>query len=153
MIVSLFEALGLMVNKVKSLLTPAQLIEFLGLRINSRNLRLSLPLQKGKKIQDANKLLQHQALSAKELAIFIGNVTATSRARSQAPLHYRALLMQFYSTIAGNNSQVHTDKYAAQVLMNEEMRRDLQWWATTESWTLGTTICSTNPTTFQDNKS
>ena len=33
MIVNLFEALGLMVNKVKSLLTPTQLIEFLGFQI------------------------------------------------------------------------------------------------------------------------
>ena len=44
MIVSLFETLGLMVNKVQSLLTATQLIEFLGFQINSCNLRLSLPL-------------------------------------------------------------------------------------------------------------
>ena len=149
MIVSLFKALGLMLNKVKSLLIPTQLIEFLGFQINSCNLRLSLPLKKGKKIQqDANKLLQRQALSAKEPAIFIGKVTATSRALWQVPLHYRALQRQFNSAIAGNNSQEHTDKHAAQVLMNEEMRRDLQWWAMTESWTLGTPISTPNPPTL-----
>ena len=50
MIVNPFEALGFMVNKVKSLLTPTQLIEFLGFLIDF-NLSVSLSLEKGKKVQ------------------------------------------------------------------------------------------------------
>jgi len=66
MIVSLFEALCLMVNKTRSLLTPTQLIEFLGFIINSHDLRLSLPLEKIRKIQqEAVKFLQHQTLSVR----------------------------------------------------------------------------------------
>ena len=40
LIVHLFEALGLMVNKTKSLLLPTQSLEFLGFIINSRTLKV-----------------------------------------------------------------------------------------------------------------
>ena len=81
LIVNLFEALSLMVNKTKSLQTPTQSIEFLGFLINSHTLRLTFPTEKGRKIQqEATKLLQRQVLSARELAMFSGKVTATSRA-------------------------------------------------------------------------
>ena len=154
LIVNLFEALGLMVNKVKSLLTPTQLIEFLGFQINSCNLLLSLPLEKGKKIrQEACKLLQRHTLSAREMAIFIGKVSATSRALWQAPLHHRALQRSLNSVIAGDASQEQAlqeqpDRYTAQVLMNPELKRDLQWRAMTELWTLGTAICTPSSPTL-----
>ena len=75
MIVNLFKALGLSkitfnINSVES---------FWGFQINSSNLKFSLPPEKSRKIQqEASKLLQCQVLSARELAIFIGKVTATS---------------------------------------------------------------------------
>ena len=92
--------------------------------------------------QEASKLLQRQALSARELAVFSGKVTATSRALWQAPLHYRALQKKLNSVIMGSDSQEHTDKYTAQVKMDQEMIRDLQCWSTMELWSLGTSICT-----------
>ena len=104
-----------MVNKPKSLLTPTQSIEFLGFLINSLELRLTLPSEKARKIQqDAVKLLQHQVLTARELAIFIGKITATSRALWQAPLHYRAL-----QRALNGRGQEQSDRYTTQQL-NEE---------------------------------
>ena len=145
LIVSLFEALGLMVNRPKSLLTPTQSIEFLGFLINSHIQKLFLPLEKSRKIlQEAAKLLRQQTLTARELAMFIGKVTATSRALWQAPLHYRALQRALNSVIAGNDSQELSDRYKIQVLMNDEMKKDLQWWTTLDLWNVGTPICSTS---------
>ena len=58
MIVNLFKTLGLMANKVKSLLTPIQLIKYLGFQINSCDVKLSLPPEKSRKLQqEASKLL------------------------------------------------------------------------------------------------
>ena len=145
LIVSLFEALGLMVNRPKSLLTPTQSIEFLGFLINSHIQRLFLPSEKSRKIlQEVAKLLRQQTLTARELAMFIGKVTATSRALWQAPLHYRALQRALNSVIAGNDSQELSDRYKIQVLMNDEMKKDLQWWTTLDLWNVGTPICSTS---------
>jgi len=62
MILSLLEALGLMVNKIKFLLKPTELIEFLGFIINSHNLRLPLPhwcaLNKISKQIDSSSIIQ-----------------------------------------------------------------------------------------------
>ena len=139
LIVYLFEALGLMVNKTKSLLTPTQSLEFLGFLINSHTLSLTLPSEKSRKIQqEAAKLLQRHALSARELAMFIGKDTATSRALWQAPLHYRALQRKLNSAIAGNDL---TDRYTVQILIDDEMKKDLQWWTTMDSLLVGTLIC------------
>ena len=92
LICRLFEALGLMVNMKKSLLTPTQIIEFLGFQISSCALTLSLPPEKSRKIQlKAQTLLKCQTLPARNLAIFIGKAVATSKALQQAPLYYRAL--------------------------------------------------------------
>ena len=43
----LFESLGLMINTQKSLLTPAQQIEFVGFQINSDSMTINLPSEKG----------------------------------------------------------------------------------------------------------
>lgn len=40
-----------------------------------------------------------------------------------------------------DNSWERTDKYAAQVLMDQEMRTNLQWWEMIELWILGTPVC------------
>ena len=115
-----------------------------------------LTLEKGKKIQqEACKLLQRHTLSAREMAIFIGKVSATFRAPWQASLHYRALQRNLNSVIAGDASQEQAlqeqpDRYTPQVLMKPELKRDLQWWAMTELWTLGTAICTPSSPTELD---
>ena len=144
LIVYLFKALGLMVNKTKSLLSPTQSIEFLGFIINSHmhTLSLTLPSEKSRKIQqEAVKLLQRHVLSVRELAMLIGKVTATSRALWQAPLHYRALQRKLNSAITGNNL-TDLDRYSAQVLIDDKMKKDLQWWTTMDLLTVGVPICS-----------
>ena len=92
LICRLFKAVGLMVNMKKSLLTPTQIIEFLGFQISFCALTLSLPPENSRKIQlKAQTLLKCQTLPARDLTVFIGKVVATSKALQQAPLYYRAL--------------------------------------------------------------
>ena len=50
LICQLFESLGLIVNQKKSILTPTQELEFLGFRLCSMTMRLSLPPKKLRKI-------------------------------------------------------------------------------------------------------
>ena len=50
LICQLFGSLGLIVNQKKSILTPTQELEFLGFRVCSMTMRLSLPSEKLRKI-------------------------------------------------------------------------------------------------------
>ena len=61
----LFESLGLMVNMKKSILTPTQELEFLGFHLCSETMRLSIPSEKLRKIQqDPRHMLDQQSMSA-----------------------------------------------------------------------------------------
>jgi len=86
LICQLFEALGLMVNCENSQLIPKQEMEFLGIRVNSTPLNLGLPAEKMRKIQqNARAFFNQQLVSVRDLARFVGKVTATVRAIWQAP--------------------------------------------------------------------
>ena len=89
----LFEALGLLINKKKSLLIPAQCLEFLGFQICSCTLVISVPKEKLCKIsQDAYRLLHQMTVSVRELARFVGKGVATVRGISVAPLDQPLLM-------------------------------------------------------------
>jgi len=130
-ICQLFEALGLMINRKKSLLSPIQLLEFLGFQVCSTTLRFLIPREKLRKIwQDAHHLLQQTTVSLRELARFIGKTTATVRALPAAPLHYRAIqkLMNSVSPSIPCQSEVN-EKFSTRVHLSKEARTDLTWWA------------------------
>ena len=146
LVCNLFEALGLMVNTKKSILNPAQLIEFLGFQINSLTMKFTLPSEKGKKIQqEAANLLKSQSIPARYLAIFVGKVAATSRAVAQAPLHYRTLQRPLNSTISRHNPLEHSDRFDAQIALDNEVMTDLQWWSTLDKQTAESPICPLQP--------
>jgi len=68
-----FENLGLIVNHKKSILNPAQELEFLGFRLCSATMLLSIPTEKIPKIQqDTRRILQQASVSMREIARFVG---------------------------------------------------------------------------------
>ena len=56
----LLEALGFIINKEKSVLSPAQKLEFLGLVVDSLRLQLKLPSEKMKQIRKEAGQLQRR---------------------------------------------------------------------------------------------
>ena len=131
LISQLFESLGLMVNHTKSILLPAQNLEFLGFSINSQLMQVSLNQEKMRKIQqDFNRLLAQQSVSVQQIAQFVGKATATLRALPTAPLHYRALQFQMNSVAPADYTQEGTaDKFNTIVQLNTENKADLTWWS------------------------
>ena len=88
----LFEHLGLLVNNKKSVLTPCQQLEFLGFQLCTMTLRISVPSEKMRKIQqDATRIITREQVQLRDVARFVGKVVAIVRAFPTAPLHYRAL--------------------------------------------------------------
>ena len=91
-LIALLEGLGFIVNMEKSVTTPSQQIEFLGLQVDTIPMCLTLPGQKIKAIRgEASQLLRLGSLSARRLAQFIGKLNAASQAVFPAPLFYRHL--------------------------------------------------------------
>jgi len=127
LMVTLFQALGFLINTEKSLLTPQQEIEFLGIVIQSHPPTFHLPQHKlqaikAKAIQLLHKDATHQTITVREIAQFIGTANAAAVAIPPAPLFYRSLQAtkhHFQNQEGGLNSQIHlsiTDK------------EELSWW-------------------------
>ena len=80
-LIALLEGLGFIVNMEKSVLTPSQQIEFLGLLLNTASICLTLPGHKIRTIRgEAAQLLRQGKFSARKLAQFIGKLNAASQA-------------------------------------------------------------------------
>jgi len=126
----LFESLGLIVNQKKSMLTPAQEMDFLGFHLCSTTMRILIPTEKLRKIeQDARRMLHQTSTSVREIARFVGKTTATTRAIPLAPLHYRALQMEMNSVLPPNSNQEEIlDRYNVTLTLNPACRVDLKWW-------------------------
>jgi len=132
LICQLFEALGLVVNQKKSILTPQQNVEFLGFQVDSGSLRLIFPTEKLRKIQQLAQHLLHQpSVSVRDLARFVGKTSASTRAIWQAPLHFRALQFLINSVSLESHPMETmnvTNKFNTNLALTKEARDDLKWW-------------------------
>ena len=144
----LLESLGLMVNLKKSILTPTQELEFLGFHLCSVTMRLSIPSEKLRKIQqDAWHLRDRESVSVREIARFVGKATATMRAIPLAPLHYRALQLLMNSVLPLNYTQEKiSTKYETVVTLTPASKKDLEWWIDLKKAPLGAPVYHPDPT-------
>ena len=92
LLVTLLQSLGFIVNFKKSSLIPSQVITFLGFKIDSTSMMLSLPGEKVNKILDCcHCLLAPQKITLRNLASLIGLLESSRPAIWRAPLHFRHL--------------------------------------------------------------
>jgi hypothetical protein len=116
--IQLFEALGVLVNYSKSQVQPAQEVTFLGMAIDSKE--LSLPSQKLVQIKTrARELLKQRFTSTRELAQFIGELSATVMASSPSLPKSAAPQAPGPASCKG---------YDHLIRMSREAREDLEWW-------------------------
>lgn len=84
----ILESPGFMINVKKSKVTPVQVIEFLGLKIEYMTMKHYLHQEKVKKIINmCQKVLKSDRVSVRKLSEVIGNLTANLQAVHQAPIH------------------------------------------------------------------
>ena len=119
----LLQQLGFVINWKKSVLIPAQTMEYLGFLINSLEITLALPEEKIQNlIQSCRQLLQSRVSYVREIAKLVGKLTSSMQAILPAPLHYRHLqMLQIKSLLAGRS-------YETEVTPNQSCKDDLQWW-------------------------
>ena len=122
MVVDLLENLGFLVNYRKSELHPVQYMQFLGFKIDSLSMEISVPREKVlSTVREAQNFLQKNQVSARQLAHMIGIFSSTIPAVLPAPLHYRGLKSLKHQALRAGN-------YNLIVPMSREARDDLDWW-------------------------
>ena len=119
----LLQRLGFVINWKKFVLTSVQEIEFLGLKINSITLELSLNKTKIQKVvPECQNLLNNRQTSILELTRLIGLLTSTIQAVLPARLSCRFLQIQQISSLS--ESLFYLDK----TVLNENSKIELKWW-------------------------
>ena len=122
-VIFLLQHLRFVVNWKKSVLTPVQEIEFLGLTINSVTLELSLNKTKVQKVvSECQNLLNNPQTSILELTRVIGLLTSTIQAVLPARLNCRFLQIQQISSLSENLF------YLDKIFLNEISKIELKWW-------------------------
>ena len=119
----LFHHLGLTLNPKKSVLDPTQIIEFLGVIVNSLELTFSLPEKKALKlISRCQEAYNRVTMTLRELCSLTGKLRATAPAVSPAPLQIRFLQQ---GCIQAQAQGLH---YETSVRLSPEGKLELKWW-------------------------
>ena len=94
-LIFLLQTLGFLVNKNKSVLHPRQILQFLGVEINSKEMSESLPQKKKDKIiSQSHGILKEKSVSIRDLTQVLGRLSSTAIAVLAAPLQYQAIQRQ-----------------------------------------------------------
>lgn len=119
----LFDSLGITINIRKSVLTPSQEVEFLGVLLNSASMTATLPTRRMERIKQQGELLLRQNIILRDLATFIGLAVASTPAVQLAPLRYKYLEIIRNRELTRN----HGD-YATPICLDDHARDLVSWW-------------------------
>ena len=121
--IDLLTSLGLLLKLSKPILKPVQLIEFLGMIINSKTMEISLPISKLDKItKQCNKRLKMQTTSIRDISTLLCLLEAARPAIHIAPLHYREI--QFCQIEAYKMFQ----NYNESCTLSHKGIQEIAWW-------------------------
>ena len=139
-LVFLLQTLGFLVNKNKSVLHPYQILQFLSMEINSKEMTASLPQEKKDKIiSHCQGILKEKSVSVRELTQVLGRLSSTAIAMLAAPLQYQAIQKQQIAEVAITNN------FDSMIVFTEEARKELQWWVENLQLTKGQTLINSQP--------
>jgi len=120
----LLTSLGFVINMPKSVTIPTQQIEFLGMKVDSVSLQLSLPGEKLHHItMEVSQHLQKSQVTARQVAQLIGKLHAASQAVLPAPLFYRSLQGDLQRALSHSNQN-----YSTTLSLSPQAREELTWW-------------------------
>ncbi len=120
----LLECLGFIVHPDKSIMTPGQVMEFLGMTVDSTKMELRLPAKKLKDIRaEARKLAQQREIPVRALSRLVGKMNAASHTIPPAPLFFRNLQMAMTEALNASNQN-----YEVVVMLSQDYLDELRWW-------------------------
>ena len=116
--------LGFTVNWEKSELNPKQVIEFLGMTIDSHKMLLSLPPAKVQSIKaKCQQLLTLKCTTVRQVAKQVGKIAASVKAVVPGQLFCRQLQM-----LKTQGLLAQQQNYEAEITLTPECKEEMQWW-------------------------
>ncbi len=120
----LFENLGFLISESKSIFIPVQIIEFLGLILDSIRMQVRLTQKKTDKILALlQKYINWKFMTIRELCKIIGNIIAALPAAQYGKMHYRHL--ERFKIKALKQNQGNFDAYCRLTALE---KTEMQWW-------------------------
>ena len=122
---TLFGDLGFNVSKEKSVIQPTQVLEHLGLVLNSINMTVSLTREKIDSITRlAQDILRRPTCSIREAAQLIGTLVSCSPGVEYGPLFYKQLKIEKKNDAL----KKHKGSFEVKMQFSELARSDIQSW-------------------------
>ena len=119
----LLQSLEFVINFKKSILTPSQSLEFLGVIVDSLSMTLRIPQEKTMELRKiCTETLTSKNISLRKLAKIIGKLQATAPAFTWAPLQIRHLQQVLITGTRKGNS------YETKTVITREAKIELEWW-------------------------
>jgi hypothetical protein len=123
--VELLISLGFMIHPEKSIVTPTQIIEFLGFVLNSILMIVKLTDRKAAKILNLCLLFCHKdkAFTIREVASLIGSLISSCPGVEYGRLHYRSIERDKINALKSNNGN-----FEAKMFLSGDSLEELHWW-------------------------
>jgi len=120
----LLQNLGFLINWEKSVVSPTQIMEYLGMVVDSIRTTFALPSMKVKEIKKfCERAIENRQISLRNMASILGNFTWAIPTIPFAASHYRSM-QGFYlkqsKKVKGDLSKKFT--------ISSEAETDLKWW-------------------------
>ncbi len=121
---TLFEKLGFLISFSKSVFIPCQIIEFLGLLLDSIRMIVMLTQRKTVKVRDlCLSMVNQKFMSIRDLSKLIGNIVACLPVAQYGRLHYRHL--ERFKIKSLKESGGNWDAICSPTKLE---RSEIQWW-------------------------
>ncbi|KAI9560527.1 reverse transcriptase [Daphnia sinensis] len=138
----LLRVLGFVINEEKSVGTPSQVMEFLGLIVNTVTLSFRLPSKKvDSMVERCSRILSKRNVPLRVLASLLGDFTWASSAVPFARSHYREVQSLYI-----NNSKFYKGELDTKVDLTDPVKSDLLWWISNLASCQGRPMFEAEPT-------
>lgn len=139
-LIFLLQHLGFTINMKKSVVEPVHQIQFLGVEVDSLNLKLSLPPEKMEKIiSQCQAMLESSQVSIRDLTKLLGLLSSSAVAVLPAPLQYRAIQSQQIKELSRHKN------FDSKISLSEEAKEELDWWCQNLQLANGRSLVSPPP--------
>jgi hypothetical protein len=123
--IGLLQHLGFLINVDKSIVEPSQIMEYLGLLINSNNLSFALPDTKASEVKTkCDTALVKGVISLREIASIMGNFIWAIPTMPFAQAHFRRMQAFYISKARRASFDLNT-----KCTLSLDTRRDLALWS------------------------
>ena len=144
-VISYLESLGFIINFQKSVIIPSQSISYLGFKLCSKTMTVSLPEEKVLKVRKrAKELLERKNCKVRELAKAIGLFVSTRYAVPYCLAYTKCLERCKFLCLNG------TQDYERIVSLGVEAKNELCWWSSTARFTSPIRSDSYHSTIYSD---